>query len=105
MMKKADKGNSTVIINTDDHNKKINNCVISNSFALLDIFATSSCQKTIMKTVNSRKSLILPESKWECINFIPTSPSIRGLINIYKSGNPIRLVISWTDAWAYILSK
>jgi len=105
MMTKADKGNSIVILNTDDHNKKINNCVISNNFALLDIYATNSCQKTIVKTVNSRKSLILREPKWECINFIPVSPSIRGLINIYKSGNPIRPVISWTDARAYKLSK
>jgi len=105
MMTKAYKGNSIVIINTGDHNKTINNCVVSNNFALLDIYATNSCQKTIMKTVNSRKSLILNEPKWECINFIPTSPTIRGLTNIYKSGNPIRPIISWTYAPAYKLSK
>jgi hypothetical protein len=104
-MTKAYKRNSILKLNTVDHNKKINNCVISNNFALLDIYATNSCQKTIMKTVNSRKSLILNEPKWECINFIPTSPTIRGRINIYKSGNPIRPIISWTDAVAYKLSK
>lgn len=104
-MTKAYKGNSIVVLNTDDHNKKINNCVISNNFALLDIYATNSCQKTVMKTVNSRKSLILNEPKWECINFIPTSPTTRGHINIYESGNPIRPIISWTDALAYKLSK
>jgi hypothetical protein len=83
----------------------MNNCVISNNFALLDIYATNSCQKTIMKTVNSRKSVMFNEPKWECITIIPTSPTIRGHINIYESGNLIRPIVSWTDAPAYKLSK
>lgn len=104
-MTKAYKGSSIVILNTDDHDKKINNCISSNDFALLGIYPTNSCHKIIMKTFNSRKSLIIINGpKWKCINFIPTFPTIRGFINIHKSENPMRPIVSWTDALAYKLS-
>lgn len=75
MMVKAYKGNSIVILNTDDHNKKINNCVISNNFALLDIYATNSCQKTIMKTVNSRNLYYLMNQSGNVLtSFQPLQP-------------------------------
>jgi hypothetical protein len=46
MITKAYKENPILILKTEDYNKKINNFICSNNFALLDIYSANSYEKS-----------------------------------------------------------
>jgi len=105
MITKADKGNSIIIIYTDDYNKKANAFIANNSFQKTSNDITRKLQRDIRNTINDCQNIIPKEERWKVINLNPTSPSIRGLIKIHKTEAPIRPVVNWKNAPAYKLAR
>ena len=105
MITKADKGNSIIIIYTDDYNKKVNAFIANNSFQKTSNDITRKLQRDIRNTINDCQNIIPKEERWKVINLNPTSPSIRGLIKIHKTEAPIRPVVNWKNAPAYKLAR
>jgi hypothetical protein len=49
--------------------------------------------------------MINTNTKWKYINLNSSAPSIRGLIKIHKTDQPIRPIVNWRNAPAYKLAK
>ena len=105
MVASVDKGNSLVIISTQQYEDKIQNFIDNNNFQTAKTNPTKSYQKQIRKTVNYSPNLIPPHSKWKFINLNPSAPTLKGLIKLHKPDQPIRPVVNWRNAPAYKLSK
>jgi len=105
---RADKGNTTVILECNDYNKKINDM-------LLDTDTYTKIKKDpINKMINNLKCLL---TRWKSSNFISAAkykllhcsegilPRAYGLPKIHKPGNPFRLIISSIDSPFYSLAS
>jgi len=99
----ADKGNSTVTLPIQQYKQKIQN-FINNSFQTTNTNPTKTFQRQIRKTINST-TLIRPDSRWKYKNLNPTKPTIRCLIKLHKTDQPIRPIVNWQNAPAYKLVK
>jgi hypothetical protein len=89
---RADKGNSIVILPTQQYNSKLHEFIQANDFNTTNTDPTKTFQSQISKTVNGSKVLIPQESRWKYINMNPSAPTIKGLIKIHKPNLPIRPV-------------
>lgn len=105
MITKADKGNSIVIIYTDDYNKKIYKFINDNKFNSTTQDITNKLQRNVRSTVNECTSIIPKDKRWKYVNLNPSTPKIRGLIKIHKVEAPIRPIVNWQNAPAYKLAK
>ena len=101
----ADKGNSLVILPTQQYHTKIQNFIDKNNFQTSTTNPTKTFQNQIRKTINSSTKLINPDSRWKFINLNPSAPTIRGLVKLHKLDQPIRPIVNWRNAPAYNLSK
>ena len=104
MITKGDKGNSIIIIYTEEYNKKVNAFIANNSFHKTSNDITKKLQRDVRNRINECQNIIPKEERWKVINLNPTSPSIRGLIEIHKTETPIRPVVNWKNAPAYKLA-
>jgi len=103
MIARADKGNSIVILPTQQYESKTQD-FLHNNFITTARDPTNTFHTEIKNTIKQR-TLIPSDSKWKYINLNPSAPSIKGLIKLHKQGQPIRLVVNWRNAPAYQLSK
>ena len=101
MITKADKGNSIIIIYTDEYDKKIYSFITDNKFTSTTQDITKKLQRNVRSTVNECSSIIPKEKRWKYINLNPSIPMIRGLIKIHKVETPIRPIVNWKNAPAY----
>jgi hypothetical protein len=105
MTAKADKGNSLVILPTEQYESKIQNFINENKFHKTDIDPTKTYQNQIRNTVKQSKLLIPSNSTWKYTNVNSSTPTIRGLIKTHKPDLPIRPVVNWKSTPAYKLSR
>jgi hypothetical protein len=105
MIAKADKGNAIVILPTQQYDSKIQDFIRTNAFHTSSTNPTKTFQSKIRKTVNDSKILIPREARWKYINLNPSAPTIKGLIKIHKTDQPIRPVVNWRSAPAYKLAQ
>jgi hypothetical protein len=101
----ADKGNSFVILQTQQYNTKIQDFIDKNKFQSSTTNPTKLSQNQIRKTINHSTTLILRDSKWRYVNLNPSAPIIKGLIKLHKPDQPIHSVVNWWNVPAYKLSK
>ena len=101
----ADKGNSLVILPTQQYNTKIQNFIDNNNFQTSTSDPTKNYQNQVRKTINRSTTLIPQEYRWRHINLNPSAPSIKGLIKLHKTDQPIRPVVNWRNAPAYKLAR
>jgi len=104
MIVRADKGNSFVILPTQQYKPEIQDFLHGNNFIASTTDPTNTVQKEISNTIKESKTLIPRDCKWKYINLNPSAPSIKGLIKLHKPGQLIRLVVNWRSALAYKLS-
>jgi hypothetical protein len=105
MIARADKGNSSVILPTQQYESKIQDFLQNNNFITTTKDTTNTFQAEIKNTIKQSKTLIQYDNRWKYINLNPSAPSIKGLIKLHKHGHPIRPVVNWRDALAYQLSR
>jgi hypothetical protein len=101
----ADKGNTIVILPTTQYQDKIQDFITKNNFCISNMNPTKSYQKQIRKVINNSTKLINTNSKWKYINLNPSAPTIRSLVKLHKTDQPIRPVVNWRNAPAYKLAK
>jgi hypothetical protein len=95
---KADKGNTLVILYTEEYNQRIQDFIDDNTFDSVNSDPTKSYQRELTATILECNTLIKKDSKWKFKNLNPKAPTIRGLIKIHKVDRPIRPIVNWTQA-------
>jgi len=105
MVRRADEGNSLVILPIKQYDYKINDFILANKFQTTTQDPAKSFQSQVRKVINNSKTLILPDTKWKFINMNPTAPTIKGRIKLHKPEQPIRPVVNWREAPAYKLAR
>jgi hypothetical protein len=88
-----------------DYIERIDNFIMSNKFSILNSDPTNAYQKCIRNNLNSCKAIIHNEVKPKLINLNRHPPSIRGLIKVHNSGNPVSPIVNWINAPAYQTAK
>jgi hypothetical protein len=101
----AHKGNSLVILPTQQYNTKIRNFIDNNNFQNSTSDQTKNFQNQIRKTKNCSTTLIPQDYRWRLINLNPSASTIKGLIKLHKNDQPIRPVVKWRNAPAYKLAR
>ena len=101
----ADKGNSIVILSTQQYETKIQNFILNNNFHTVTTDPTNIFQTQIRQTIKENTSLIPKDCRWKYTNMNPSATSIKGLIKVHKPAQPIRPVVNWRKAPAYKLSR
>jgi hypothetical protein len=102
---KADKGNSTVIM---DHQTYIDKCLIfitENNVQLLKKDPTVRFQSECKTVVSEIKTVLTPREKWEVIEMNPTPPRFYGMPKVHKPSIPIRPVVSGIGSPVYSLAR
>ena len=89
MITSADKGNSIVILPTQQYETKIQNFILNNNFHTVTTDPTNIFQTQIRQTIKESTSLIPKDCRWKYINMNPSAPSIKGLIEVHKPDQPI----------------
>jgi len=105
MITRADKGNSVVILPTQQYHSNLQDFLHGNKFITTTRDPTNSSQAEIKNTIKQSRTLIPSDNRWKYINLNPSALSIKGLIKLHKPGHPIRPVVNWRSAPAYQLSK
>jgi hypothetical protein len=99
----ADKGKSIVILQTQQYHAKIQDFIDLNQFESSTRNPTKPFQNQVRKTLNICTSLIPKDAKWKYTNLSPNAPTIKGLIKLHKTNQPVRPVVNWRNAPAYKL--
>ena len=94
MITRADKGNSLVILPTEQYDSKIADFVRMDDFQTTTKDPAKSFQSQIRRVLNNTKNLIPPETKCKNTNMNPTAPSIEGLIKPHKLEHPIQALVN-----------
>jgi len=102
---RADKGNTLVIIPTEQYDSKMQDFIKANNLPSTPTDLTKTYQTSVRKTINSSKTLIPQDTRWKYINMNPSAPTIKGLIKLHKQDQPIRPVVNWRNAPAYKLAQ
>jgi hypothetical protein len=102
---KADKGNTTVIINTDTLNNKITDYIKNNNITQLKADPTDKYQNNTRQTINSMKHILNDNQKRTLKQIHPKAPTLQALPKIHKKDIPIRPVINNKLAPAHKLAK
>ena len=102
---KADKGNSLVISYDSTYRNKIQDFVRKNGAIETCSNKTTVFQRDVKHTLTLCKTLIHPESKWRYTNMNPQTPRLKGMIKVHKDNMPIRPVVDYSQAPAYLLAK
>jgi len=92
MIARADKGNSVIILPTQQYHSKVRDVLHGNNFITTTRDPTNSYQAEIKNTIKQNRTLIPRDNRWKYINLNPSASSIKGLIKLHKSGHPIRPV-------------
>jgi hypothetical protein len=99
----ADKGNATVILNTQDYKQKINTLLEDAAYRKLNKDPTTGTER---KTAILLKKSTLPEDVRKKLTPSSTrAPRLYGLPKIHKEGVPLRPIVSNIGAPTYLLAK
>jgi hypothetical protein len=101
----ADKGNSLVILPTQQYTTKIQNFIDTNNFHTSNTDPTKNFQNQIRKTINNSTNLISQDAKWRFVNLNPSAPTLKDLIKLHKPEQTIRPIVNWRNAPAYKLAR
>lgn len=102
ILTKADKSNTTVVINKNDYDNKVKDFISSNDFEILNLDPTTEFTKTTNEAINKCKSI--PKVIKNQIKMIkPQSPTLRGQPKIHKEEIPIRPIVNFMSAPTYKL--
>jgi len=102
---KADKGKTSVIIHTEEYNKKVHKFLENNNFQRLERDPTNKYQKLIHKNIK-QCHLIIPKHQTKHITQKkPQPPQLNAQIKLHKPGNPIRPVVNNRTATTYKVAK
>jgi hypothetical protein len=104
MITRADKGNTVVILPTHQYETKLQDFLRNNDFHTNTTDPTTTYQTQIRTTIKQTPTVIPKEGRWKYINMNTSAPSIKGLIKVHKPDQPIRPIMNWRNAPAYILS-
>ena len=105
MIIKADKGKTTVIIDTTEHNNKTLESIHSNAIKTLTNNPTSKFQKRIKDTLKLRHLIINKTQIKYLTQNKPQAPILKAQIKLHKMGNPIRPAVNSINAPNYKLAK
>lgn len=89
----------------NDYIERTDDFISSNQFSNINSHPTKMFQRHIRNTVNSCENTIRNETKHKLINLNPNPPTIRGLIKVHKSGNPVTPIVNWSNAPAHKVAK
>jgi hypothetical protein len=105
IVRKADKGNTLVIIHEDEYYLKIDNFITHNHFEKLLHNITNKQQHNIRTHINNSQHLINKSNRWKYINMNPRAPQIQGTVKLHKTNLPICPIVNWTKGPGYKLAK
>jgi hypothetical protein len=105
MIAGADKGNSIVIVHTEQYESKIQDFLHSHNFSSNTTDPTDAFQTKVKNTIKLSRALIPKDDRWKYSNLNPLDPTLKGLIKLHKPGQSIRPVVNWRGTPAYKLSK
>ena len=80
---------------------KIQNFLDEKNFHISNTDCTNTFQNQIIKTIDNSKIFIPQNSQWKYIKLNTSAPTIKGLINIHKTKQPICPIVKWRNAPAY----
>jgi hypothetical protein len=84
ILTKADKGNTLVIINQEDYDRKVNEFISNNNYTKLTCDITNKLQRSIRNILNKCNTIIDKHNKWKYSNMYPRAPQIYGTIKLHK---------------------
>ena len=102
---KADKGNTLVILNSDDYVNKCENFLSSPEFEMINSNPTDKYQKDTKKLINSSQIIYSPKDAWKLTEMNPRMPLFYGQPKLHKPNAPIRPVVSFCGAPSYKLAQ
>jgi hypothetical protein len=102
---KTHKGNTTVILKTNDYNMKIDEFIKSNKFTTLTHDIMTTLQKKVRNYLNTSKHVINKDEKWKFVNMNPRATKIHATVKLHKRGNPIRPIVTLKECPIYKLVK
>jgi hypothetical protein len=85
---------NSLVLPIQQYQQKIKNFINNNNFRTTSTNPTKTYQGQIRKTINNSTTLIGPDSRWKYINLNPTEPTIRGLVKLHETDQPIRPVVN-----------
>jgi hypothetical protein len=79
--------------------------ITNSNFTLLPHDITKKLQRTDRAAINECKDINPKEAKWKHVYLNPTTPKIRGLMQIHKEDSPIRPTVNLQNAPVYKLAR
>lgn len=102
---KADKGNSIVLINTNEYIEKTKNFFNDNNITELEKDPTERYQNAIKKSLKETDLIFNDNDRKSVINMKPKPPTLKSLIKIHKIDKPIRPIVNFKNAPTYKIAK
>ena len=102
---KADKGNTTVILNKTEYIEKTVEFLNNNEIKELTKDPTNKFQKQIKSALKETEYILTKAEKSKLINMNPKIPSLRGQPKIHKKECPMRPIVNCRNAPNYKISK
>ncbi|XP_036347364.1 uncharacterized protein LOC118756725, partial [Rhagoletis pomonella] len=102
---KADKGNTTVLMNRDEYIQKTEQLIKETRCRKLAKDPTEEYQATIKETIKKATKIIKPNQIHTLTIMNPSAPPMNALPKIHKLGTPMRPIINHRSAPSYKLSK
>lgn len=101
---KADKGQTTVVMNKKDYICKTEKFIEENGIVKLNKDPTKNFQSELKKVLNNIELTMNKNEKKKVINMNPKPPILRALPKIHKVNIPIRPIVNYRNAPAYKLA-
>ena len=101
ILTKADKGNIIVVMDKDDHTKKVESYIMENGYQPMDKDPTEKYQ-TKIKDVLKENGVSVSE-KTTAMN--PIAPKLKGLVKLHKEARPMRPLVNYIQSPCYKIAK
>ncbi|XP_071449226.1 uncharacterized protein [Hetaerina americana] len=99
----ADKGNATVLLNTDECHQKIQKLLEDPAYRTINRDPTDAIVRKTSALI--KKTLQTPEASRNLIPQAPVPPRLYGLPKVHKEGAPLRPIVSAIGAPTYGLAR
>ena len=101
---KADKGNSTVVMDRSDYDDKLLTFIQDNDGKKID-FDICKLSVDVRRCIRGSEFIIPPNKKHTLVSMNPLPPRLYGLPKIHKPSCPIRPIVSFISSPTYHLCK
>ena len=106
MILKADKGNTTVVMDKVIYEEKINNMLSdTTTYILLNKDPMKGCEKQMKSLLSSKKQKLCDKLYRKLSTTDGAPPRLYGLPKLHKEGVPLRPIFSFVGSTTYELSK